>query len=363
MRIKIFFCFFFALLFTACASKKVSKHRWQDDPEGYSTRFNKSKILIVAHRGLSGHYPEHTLESYAQAIEAGADYIEPDLVSTKDGVLIARHENDMGHTTDVATKFPERKTKKSIDGRDVEGFFSEDFTLKEVKQLRAVQPFSVRDQQYNGKFEIPTFEEILKLAVAKSKEKGRRIGVYVEVKNSTYFRSIKKPIEEKMLALLNKYGYKSKDDPVFIQSFEITNLKELNKKTSIRLLQLLDEPDWRPFDHQSKGLPTTFQDMTTPEALKEIATYADAVGPWKRLIVLEDKDKNLLPANNFIRDAHAVGLLVHAYTFRSDKKYLNAAYEGNPENEYHHFFKLGVDGIFTDFTDDAVPALKSFTLN
>ncbi len=160
-----------------------------------------------------------------------------------------------------------------------------------------------------------------------------------------------------MLALLDKYGYKDKEDPVFIQSFEIGNLKDLRKKTSIRLLQLLDEPDWRPYDREAKGDPLNYLDMTKPEALKEIATYADAVGPWKRLIVLESKEGDLLPANNFIRDAHAAGLLVHAYTFRSDSKYLNKAYK-NPKEEYEHFAKLGVDGVFTDFTDDAVEALR-----
>lgn len=341
----------------SCSSTSKSAPSWQSDTEGASTRFDKSPILIIAHRGLSGRLPEHTIESYTLAIEKGADYIEPDLVSTKDGVLISRHENDLGHTTDVAQKFPNRKKTKIVDGRKVEGYFSEDFTLKEIKTLRAIQAFDVRDQSHNGKYLIPTFEEILQLATSKSKEMNKRIGVYVETKHPTYFKNIKLPLEGNMLALLDKYGYKDKEDPVFIQSFEIGNLKDLRKKTSIRLLQLLDEPDWRPYDREAKGDPLNYLDMTKPEALKEIATYADAVGPWKRLIVLESKEGDLLPANNFIRDAHAAGLLVHAYTFRSDSKYLNKAYK-NPKEEYEHFAKLGVDGVFTDFTDDAVEALR-----
>lgn len=345
----------FFLFMMSCQTKTITSS-WEKDLVKSSKPLDPEAPLVIGHRGACGHIPEHTLESYALAINMGADYIEPDLVSTSDGVLISRHENDLSGTTDVAVKFPSRKKTKTVDGRKITGFFSEDFTLKEIKTLRAIQSIPERDQSHNGKYAVATFEEILKLAQKKSLELGRRIGVYVETKHPTYFKNIGLPLETKMLSHLKKYGYSSKQDPVFIQSFEVANLKELRKKTTIRLLQLLDEPDWRPYDLEAKGDPTTYLDMTTPKALKEISTYADAVGPWKRLIVLEDSTGALLPVNNFIQDAHAVGLHVHAYTFRSDKKYLNKAYKGDPVQEYLHFYKLGVDAVFTDFTDDAVKA-------
>src|SRR5437016_8751774 len=260
--------------------------------------------LVIGHRGAHGYLPAHTLEGYALAIELGADFIEPDLVSTKDGHLIARHEPNMIATTDVASRpeFASRRRTAVIDGAADEGFFASDFTLAEIKRLRAVQDFGERPQQFNGKFEIPTLEEIIGLAKRKSKEKNRPIGIYPEVKHSTYHKSIGLPIEKRLVAILAAAGWNHKDAPVIIQSFEQSNLKELRKLTPLRLIQLIDandvNPDGsldftapfdRPFDWTASGDPRllarTFGFLTTDEGLREVKTYADGIGPWKRYIV------------------------------------------------------------------------------
>ena len=345
---------FVAVLSAVAVASCSSNQAWRQDPNGESTRFVKERPIVIGHRGAPGHLPEHTLEGYTLAIEMGADFIEPDLVSTKDGVLIARHENEISETTDVAEKFPDRKKKKTIDGKDIEGWFTEDFTLKEIKTLHARERLPFRNHSNDGKFLVPTFEEVLQLAQAKSKETGRVIGVYPETKHPSYHRSIGRPLEGELVRLLKKYKLTRRDSPVFVQSFEVSNLKSLRKMIDVKLVQLLDEPKLQPADFVIKGDKRTYGDLATPAGLKSIKAYADGVGPWKRMIVGEDEQKRLLPANSFIADAHAAGLLVHPYTFRSDGSYLNAAYRGDPANEYLHFFSLGVDGLFSDFPDDAV---------
>lgn len=317
------------------------------------------KPIVIGHRGASGYRPEHTLASYELAIEQGADFIEPDLVVTKDGILIARHENEISGTTDVADKFPKRKTKKNIDGKDIEGWFTEDFTLKEIKTLRAKERLDFRDQSFNGQFPVPTLEEIIELAQKKSKEKGRVIGIYPETKHPTYFKSIGLPFEQRLIGVLKKHGYVEKDSPVFIQSFEISNLKELRSMTKVNLVQLLDDPTKQPYDQVVKGSSLTYGDMATNAGLKDIAGYANGLGPYKRYIVPEGPDKKLLPPTDLVQRAHDVGLLVHPWTFRADKKYLAAEY-ATPEAEFIQFLKLGVDGYFTDFPDLGVSALNKF---
>jgi glycerophosphoryl diester phosphodiesterase len=296
-------------------------------------------IVVIAHRGASGHRPEHTLAAYQLAIEMGADFIEPDLVITRDGILLARHENEISETTDVSShpEFANRRTTKSIDGIEVTGWFTEDFTLAEIKTLRARERLPFRDHAFDGRFEIPTFDEVLDLAVRK------RVGVYPETKHPSYFRGIGLPLEEPLLATLEAKGWTGRDAPVFIQSFETGNLRELRKQTGVRLIQLLEA--------EGHGL-------ATPEDLAWIATYADGIGPDKRLIVPQDHDRRLLPPTSLVEDAHRAGLLVHPWTFRSDPQFLAPEYSGRPELEIEQFYGLGVDGVFCDFPEVAVRARR-----
>jgi glycerophosphoryl diester phosphodiesterase len=307
--------------------------------------------LVIAHRGLPGHLPEHTLEGYQKAIELGADFIETDLVSTKDGVLIARHEGEISGTTDAAEKFPKRKKKKIIDGASVEGWFSEDFTLAEIKTLRARERLPGRSQKYNGKFLVPTFGEVIALV---KKNSSRKIGIYPEIKHPSYFRSLGLALEPKLVSALNKGGLNRRDAPVFVQSFEPASLRELKKELLVPLVQLLDAEDVRPYDFVLAGDPRTYGDLLKDAGLREVASYAAGIGPWKESIV-SDRGKTDLVAR-----AHARGLLVHPYTFRSDAGILPARYAGDPEKEYREFFALGADGVFSDFSDDALRARKAW---
>jgi glycerophosphoryl diester phosphodiesterase len=284
----------------------------------------------------------------------GADYIEPDLVMTKDNVLMARHENEISGTTDVALKFPERKTTKSVDGREITGWFIEDFTLSEMKTLRAKERLEFRDHSYDGKFEVATFEEILNLL----KKQKRIVGVYPETKHPTYFHSIGLPLETAVIKTLEKFDMNKKNSLVFIQSFELSSLKIMKKISPLPLIYLIDDPEMVPYDHIVHGDKRTYKEMLIPKNLKEISETANGIGPFKRYIVPEDNEGNLLPATSLIADAHAVGLLVHAYTFRKEAKYLNKSYQNDPLREYKQFFDLGVDGVFSDFSDLAILARK-----
>jgi glycerophosphoryl diester phosphodiesterase len=315
--------------------------------------------LIIGHRGACGYRPEHTLASYQLAIDMGADYIEPDLVMTKDGVLMARHENEISGTTDAAVKFPDRKKTKKVDGNEITGWFIEDFTLKEIKTLKAKERLEFRDHSYDGKFEVATFEEILTLL----KHQKRTVGIYPETKHPTYFHSIGLPLENAVIKTLEKFGMNKKNSPVFLQSFELSSLKILKKISPLPLIYLIDDPELIPGDHQVHGDKRTYLDMLKPENLKEISETANGIGPYKRYILPEDKNGNLLPPTNLIQEAHAVGLKVHPYTFRKEPKYLNKAYQGDPQKEYLQFFELGVDAVFSDFSDIAFAARKVFLAN
>jgi glycerophosphoryl diester phosphodiesterase len=346
--------------------------------------------LVIGHRGAHGYLPAHTLEGYSLAIELGADFIEPDLVSTKDGHLIARHEPNLIATTDVASRpeFASRKRTAVIDGAAEQGFFASDFTLHEIKQLRAVQDFAERPQQFNGKFEVPTLGEIIALAKRKSEEKGRQIGIYPEVKHSTYHKSLGLPIEKRLVAILDAAGWNRRHAPVIIQSFEQSNLKELRRMTPVRLIQLIDADDVnadgslafnapfdRPYDWTASGDPKllarTFGFLVTDQGLQEVKAYADGIGPWKRYIVSSvaaglpgpgEASRKLLPPNNLIERAHKAGLFVHTWTFRNEQRRLVSDYAGNPVNEYLQFYRLGIDGVFSDFADTAVAARFLFEL-
>ncbi|MBC7791610.1 MAG: glycerophosphodiester phosphodiesterase [Anaerolineae bacterium] len=292
---------------------------------------DEQRPLVIAHRGASGHRPEHTLPAYALAIAMGADYIELDLVSTRDGVLVARHENEIGATTDVAQKFSQRRNTRVIDGDSVTGWFTEDFTWDELRTLRANERLPSRSHAYDGHFGVPRLEDVLALADSAGRRRGRVVGVYAETKHPSYFRSIGLPLEESLLAALHAHGLDRRDAPVFIQSFESGNLRALRTKTRVRLVQLVYD--------------TT---QVTPAALREIATYADAVGPNTRLIVPASIGGR---ATSVIRDAHAAGLLVHAWTLRPESEFLAARYRGDPLAEVRELAALGVDGMFGDFPD------------
>ncbi len=316
--------------------------------------------IVIGHRGACGYRPEHTLASYELAVDLGADYIEPDLVSTSDGVLIARHENEISGTTDVADRFPGRKTRKVVDGAEVEGWFTEDFTLAEIKTLRARERLDFRDQSRNGLYQVPTLREVIELAKRKSAQTGRTIGIYPETKHPTYFRSIGLGLEAPLVAELKAAGWNGPDAPVFIQSFEVQNLKDLKAMTGAPLIFLLDEPEMRPYDFVAVGDPRTYADLTRPEELAAIAAFARGIGPWKRLIVGTNPDKTLAAPGSLVADAHAAGLLVHPYTFRDEARFLAPDYHGDPEAEYLQFYSLGVDGVFSDFPDRAAAARKTF---
>lgn len=351
----------------------------------------KARPLVIAHRGASGWLPEHTLEAYAMAIELGADYIEPDVVATKDGVLIARHEPNMINTTNVSQlpEFAGRKRKLVVDGVEEEGFFASDFTLAEIRQLRAVQAAGERDQGFNGSFRIPTLDEVIELAKRRSAEEGRVIGVYPETKHPTFHQSLGLALEDRLLAVLQRHGWNHRGAPVFIQSFEQANLKALRQKTSVRLVQLIDADDVaidgkitfakpfdKPYDWVASGRVGTFADLVTPAGLAEVRTYADGIGPWKPYLIssacisvvagkcadvngdglVNEADRKLLPPSKVVADAHAQGLLVHPFTFRNEQRRLASNYKGVPANEYLAFYELGVDGLFSDFPDTAVAA-------
>ena len=316
------------------------------------------KPLVIAHRGASGYLPEHTLEAYALAIAQGAHFIESDLVITGDGVLLARHENELSDTTDVAEKYPERKTTKMIDGRHVDGWFSEDFTLAEIGNLRANERFAFRNQSNNGKFGVPTLDEVIRLVLSKSRESGREVGIYLETKHPSHFAVHGLALEEPLIAALQRHDLDRGDAAVFIQSFEVGNLKKLNGMTEVPLVQLLGAALLSPFDQETAGTGLTYAAMSTEAGLGNIAGYAEGIGPWKGLVVPRDGEGNLGTPTDLVARAHAAGLVVHAYTFRSEAHYLAAAYDGDPGAEYRQFFALDIDGVFTDFPDAAIGATR-----
>ena len=337
------------------------------DPAGASERrwgtLDGAAPLVIAHRGASGHRPEHTLASYALAIEMGADYIEPDLVATKDGRLIARHEPLLDDTTDVKSRpeFAARKSRKTLDGKAVEGFYASDFTLAEIKRLRAVQANPARSKAYDGKYDVPTFEEILELVVAQTAQRKRRIGVYPETKHPSFHLALGLPLEERLLAALARHGLDRADAPVFIQSFESANLQHLRAKTPLPLVQLLDDGALAYDASGTKVVSVSIPQHgdprggPPPQTLADVAQYAQAIGPWKRQI-LRDSGGAALLKTMLIEQAHAVRLRVHTYTFRNEPATLAPEYASDPFKEYRAFFEMGVDGVFSDFADTALKA-------
>ena len=341
----------FAATLAACGGGDVDT---EDGQAGALALGQGGHPVVVAHRGASGELPEHTLEAYARAIELGADMVEPDLVSTRDGVLIARHEPNLIATTDVAQKFPARRRTMLVDGVAEEGFFASDFTLAKIKTLRAVQPMAERPQGFNGQFQIPTFDEVLALVQDKSSKSGRTVGVYPETKHRTYHQQLGLPLEDKLLASLSRVGWNRAGAPVFIQSFETANLKALRAKTRVRLIQLVDADDAdlrtgtityappydMPYDWRVAGRTGTFGDLLTPAGLDEVRRYADSIAPWKRHLVtvraqldargnpvdrngdgrINEADADALPNAALVQAIKQRGLLPHTWTFRSEAR-------------------------------------------
>jgi len=322
--------------------------------------------IVIAHRGASGERPEHTLGSYERAIDQGADYIEPDLVSTKDGVLVARHENEISETTDVAAhpEFADRKRTKTIDGQSLTGWFTEDFTLAELKTLRAKErlpQLRPANTAYDGQWDVPTLDEIIALVKRREQETGRRIGLYPETKPPSHFRALGLPLEERLVATLTKAGYDGADDPVFVQSFEVDNLKRLNAMTKLPLIQLMASVAGPP---DQPGM--TYAAMSTPEGLAEIALYADGVGLEKAMVIPRSADGKLAAPSSIVKDAHAAGLKVHVWTFRRENYFLPADFKagdspvavGNVGAEIRAFLATGIDGLFSDNVAEAVAAKR-----
>ncbi|MBV8741804.1 MAG: glycerophosphodiester phosphodiesterase [Sinobacteraceae bacterium] len=337
-----------------------------------------SRPLVIGHRGACGYVPEHTLTSYFIAMQAGVDFVEPDLVMSRDGVLIARHENEISATTDVAAhpQFAARRTTRIIDGVSHTGWFTEDFTLAELKTLRAreripqIRPANVR---FDGQFEIPTLDEILELLRAVQEQRtaaaqaaGRtppvRIGVYPETKHPSYFAARNLAMERTLVDTLHRHGYQGPDGAAFIQCFEVGNLKAMRGMTELPIVQLMED-EGAPYDLQACGDPRTYRDMCTPTGLAEIATYANAIGPHKlQVIALTADQAALAEPTRLVRDAHAAGLKVHAYTFRAENRFLPGSLRapdtefGDLQAELHAYLSAGLDGFFTDHPDIGVRA-------
>ncbi len=326
--------------------------------------------IVIAHRGASGYRPEHTLAAYELAIQQGADYIEPDLVSTKDGVLVARHENEISGTTDVAghPEFAARKSTKVVDGRSITGWFTEDFTLSELKTLRAkerIPDLRPENTKYDGQLEVPTLQEVINLVRRESVRRHRVIGIAPETKHPTYFNSVGLSLEEPLAKVLRHNGLAGRRAKVVVQSFEVGNLRELDKLVDVDLAQLIDASG-APYDFAAKGDPRTYDDLLTTAGLREIATYADWAAPTKDRIMPRDPDGRLLPPTAVVPNAHRAGLKVVTWTFRAENTFLplnfrtgtDPAAHGDLAGEVQAYVNVGIDALFSDFPDLAVAAVK-----
>lgn len=334
-------------------------------------------MLVIGHRGACGYRPEHTLASYGLAVELGADYVEPDLVATRDGVLVARHEHEISATTDVAEhrELAHLRTTKTVAGQAVSGWFTEDLTYAELRTLRcrerlpALRPASAL---FDDRFRVPTLDEVLDLAVRAGARRGRPVGVYPELKHPSYFRSRGLPVEDLLIEGLRRFGLDDAEAPVFVQSFEPGALRRLSFRTRVPLVQLVPVGG-APHDAASTGDHRTYAELTRPDGLRDLAGVVTAVGVDKRLVLPRTEDGRLGERTALVDDAHAAGLLVHAWTFRSENTFLPTPMRdgddpgglGRDTAEYAAFAAAGVDGVFTDHPDaarlavDLVPSLAS----
>ncbi|MBP0933399.1 glycerophosphodiester phosphodiesterase [Streptomyces sp. KCTC 0041BP] len=328
---------------------------------------------VIGHRGSSGYRPEHTLGSYQLALDLGADVVEQDLVPTKDGHLVCRHENEIGGTTDVADHpaFAARRTTKSVDGVSVTGWFTEDFTLAELKTLRAKERIPAvrqRNTLYDGRWAVPTFEEVLRWAEREGKRRGKRVWLHVETKHPTYFRSLGLALEEPLARLLRRYGRDGRGAAVFLQSFEPSSIQRLSRLVSAPRVVLLSAANTRPWDFEVAKDPRTVADLVKPEGLKWIASFAQGIGPTLDLIVPRDADGRLGTPTTLVEDAHARSLVLHPYTARNENSFLPAEYRkgtdpaayGDAFGAFQRYFELGIDGIFTDNPDTGLLAAEAF---
>ncbi|MET7762506.1 glycerophosphodiester phosphodiesterase [Streptomyces sp. NPDC005355] len=328
---------------------------------------------VIGHRGASGYRPEHTLGSYQLALDMGADIIEQDLVPTKDGHLVCRHENDITATTDVSAhpEFADRKTTKTVDGTKLTGWFTEDFTLAELKTLRAKERIPgtrQRNTLYDGRWEVPTFEEVLQWAEREGRKRGRRVWLYVETKHPTYFRKLGLGLEEPVAKILRKYGRHKKDSALFLQSFEPSSIQRLRKLVATPAVVLLSTLNSRPYDFVEANDPRTVADLVKPEGLKWIASFAQGIGPDLSVIIPRTPDGKLGTPTTVVKDAHAAGLVLHPYTMRNENTFLPADFRrGTDPNAYGDafgafkaYFATGIDGIFSDNADTALLAREDF---
>jgi glycerophosphoryl diester phosphodiesterase len=343
------------------------------DPHRLHEDQNRRAPIVIGHRGAAGYRPEHTLASYELAARLGADFLEPDLVVTSDGVLVCRHEPEIGGTTDVAShlEFALRKTTKVLDGVAISGWFTEDFTLAELKTLRAVErlpQIRQRDTLFNGRYEIPTFQELLDLRAQLSEELHRRLGVYPETKHPTYFRNAGLALESRLLEILRRNRLNQPDAPVFVQSFEVTNLKQLREAgLRTKAVQLL-ATSGAPFDTVAAGSGATYAHLSTPAGLRGVARYAQGIGPDKLQVIPRKPDGTLGCPTTLVADAHDAGLLVHPYTFRAENHFLPVDYQtsaaptdyGRAIDEQITYLHTGLAGLFTDQADISVVARAEF---
>jgi glycerophosphoryl diester phosphodiesterase len=328
-----------------------------------ASRVTSARPLLIAHRGASGYRPEHTLACYELAVAQGADYLEPDIVATRDGELVVRHENEIGGTTDVArhAEFADRRTTKVVDGVAVSGWFTEDFTLAELKTLRAVERLpAIRpgNTVFDGVHEIATLQEVVELAGRSRTVDGRRVGILAEIKHPTYFASQGLPLEARLLEVLAAGGYRAASDPVLIQCFETTALRRLSTQTAIPLGQLIDDVGAPP-DLVAAGDPRRYADLVTPAGLATISSYAQVVGLSKDLIIPRDTRGRLLAPTPVVGLAHQAGLEVFGWTFRRENRFLPRQFRssedpsacGDLPAEIATFLAAGMDSFITDHPD------------
>lgn len=338
----------------------------RDAPGAHGRGVGRDIPLVFAHRGASGYVPEHTLPAYELAIEMGADYIEPDLVMSEDGHFVVRHENDISGTTDVADhpEFADRRTTKVVDGVEITGWFTEDFTLAELKTLRAVErlpELRPANTAYDGTAQVLTLEEVIELAQREG------VGVFPEMKHPTYFAELGLPMPERLAQVLASYGLTDEDDAAMVQSFEPTALREVDEATDLRTVLALSSPTSVPPDYQAQGRTTTYGDLATPTGLRRISRFLDAIGPEKAYVIPRDADGALMEPTDLVRDAHRTGLEVYVYTMRRENAFLPTDLRrGDPESpaylaatgdaaeEYERFYEADVDGVWSDNTDLAV---------
>lgn len=322
--------------------------------------------VIIAHRGASGHLPEQTLEAFDLAITQGADAIEFDIVPTRDGVLLARHESELSATTNVSdcSVFSNRRTRRAIEGVTLAGWFTEDFTASEIRSLRARQRFAFRDRSFDDRFDVPTLDEVLRWRSTLS----RPIRIFVEIKHPSYFAGVGLPVNEMLIRTLQKHDAIRRDSGLVLMSFETQILQQMRSYSDLPLIQLLDAPDTQPFDWTIANDPRTYADLLTPAGLGGISAYADGIGPWKRLIVptlppdggdTSVDELRLATPTSLVADAHAAGLFVCTWTFRNEPQFLASDYAESPLLEYAQFAQLGVDGFITDFPSTAFQAVAN----